>query len=140
MVVLRCTRKLLRRLRTTPAEDAPTSSTLLGDWYMNVLFVWRRCPLDSSQASRECWQHSASGRTRFEKSSSTWRRSCSPESISRQILGSMNDFDRMLDPAPGESLASAALELAEAPCGPIGMQSPDRATIGVFANAPETSH
>jgi len=60
--------------------------------------------------------------------------------ISRQNLGSMNDFDRMLDPAPGESLASAALELAEAPCGPIGMQSPDRATIGVFAKAPKTSH
>jgi hypothetical protein len=46
----------------------------------------------------------------------------------------------MLDPAPGESLASVALELAEAPCGPIGMQSPDRATIGVFANAQKTSH
>src|SRR5207253_1635121 len=42
MVVLRCTRKLLRRLRKTPAEDAPTSSTLLGDWYANVLFVYRK--------------------------------------------------------------------------------------------------
>src|SRR5207244_11511420 len=30
--------------------------------------------------------------------------------INRSILGTMNDFDRMLDPAPGQTLASAALE------------------------------
>lgn len=47
----------------------------------------------------------------------------------------MNDFDRMLDPAPGHSLTSAALELAEAPCGPIGMESPDWATLEAFASA-----
>jgi len=52
--------------------------------------------------------------------------------VSRQILGTMNDFDRMLDPAPGQSLISAALELAEAPCGPIGMGSPDRVTLNLF--------
>jgi hypothetical protein len=53
---------------------------------------------------------------------------------SRQILGSMNDFDRMLDLGPGQSLISAALELAEAPCGPIGMESPNRATVTLFGN------
>ncbi|MFL5310252.1 MAG: hypothetical protein ACJ79H_07360 [Myxococcales bacterium] len=37
---------------------------------------------------------------------------------SRTILGTMNDFDRMLDPAAGQSLTSAALELAEAPLRP----------------------
>jgi len=52
----------------------------------------------------------------------------------RTILGSMNDFDRMLDPAPGQSLTSAALELAEAPCGPIAMESPNRATVHLFAS------
>ena len=52
----------------------------------------------------------------------------------RSILGTMNDFDRILDAAPGQSLTSAALELAEAPCGPIGMESPDRATRKLFAN------
>src|SRR5437762_13936665 len=42
MVVLRCTRKLLRRLRKAPLENPPASSTLLGDWYANVLFVHRK--------------------------------------------------------------------------------------------------
>src|SRR2546426_34891 len=50
------------------------------------------------------------------------------------ILGTMNDFDRMLDPAAGQSLTSAALELAEAPCGPIAMESPNRATVNLFAS------
>src|SRR5207245_8380558 len=59
---------------------------------------------------------------------------------SRQILGTMNDFDRMLEPAPGQSLTSAALELAQAPCGPIGMDSPDRATVRLFANPSDTEH
>ena len=59
---------------------------------------------------------------------------------SRQILGTMNDFDRMLEPAPGQSLTSAALELAQAPCGPIGMDSPDRATVSLFANPSDTEH
>jgi hypothetical protein len=38
----------------------------------------------------------------------------------------MNDFDRMLDSyrRPGRTLVDIALELAEAPCGPIAMQSP----------------
>ena len=52
--------------------------------------------------------------------------------VSRQILGTMNDFNRMLDPAPGQSLISATLELAEAPCGPIGMGSPHRMTVNLF--------
>src|SRR5882724_1445968 len=42
MVVLRCTQKLLRRLHQTPAEDAPASSTVLGDWYANILWVYRK--------------------------------------------------------------------------------------------------
>lgn len=36
MVTLRCTRKLLRRLAQSEQSTAPT--TVLGDWYANVLF------------------------------------------------------------------------------------------------------
>ena len=42
MVVLRCTRKLLRWLREKPVEDGAASSTLLGDWYANLLWVYRK--------------------------------------------------------------------------------------------------
>ena len=36
MVTVRCTQKLLRRLRETKDTSAPT--TVLGDWYANILF------------------------------------------------------------------------------------------------------
>ncbi|MFL5434407.1 MAG: hypothetical protein ACJ784_07835 [Myxococcales bacterium] len=45
----------------------------------------------------------------------------------------MNDCRSMLHAAPDQSLTKAALELAEAPCGPIGMASPDRVTVDLFA-------
>lgn len=163
MVVLRCTRKLLRRLRRTPAEEAPTSSTLLGDWYANVLFVYRK-PLILAVSARTLLPVLIPARDpaslaprlvaglsevlaalgiradQIREEQQHMAEIVFARTISRQILGTINDFDRMLDPAPGESLASAALELAQAPCGPIGMQSPDRATISVFANALKTSH
>jgi hypothetical protein len=39
MVTLRCTQKLLRRLRMHLSEEVPLSTTQLGDWYCNLLFV-----------------------------------------------------------------------------------------------------
>src|SRR4051812_24322236 len=163
MVVLRCTRKPLWRLRRTPAEDVPTSSTLLGDWYANVLFAYRK-PLIVAVSARTLLPVLIPARDpaslaprlvtglsevlaalgiradQIREEQQHMAEIVFARTISRRILGTMNDFDRMLDPAPGESPASAALELAKAPCGPIGMQSPDRATIGVFANALKPSH
>lgn len=47
---------------------------------------------------------------------------------SRQVLGSMNDFARMVGVdgayARGTELGELALQLADAPCGPIRMRSP----------------
>jgi uncharacterized protein DUF6933 len=156
MVVLRCTRKLLRRLRKTPVDHAPPSSTLLGDWYANVIFVYRK-PLVLAVSGRTLLPVLVPAR---EPESLGPRLTASLGEVlaalgipkqqirdeqaqmteivlaptdSPRVLGTMNDFDRMLDPAAGQSLTSAALELAEAPCGPIGMESPNRATIVAFA-------
>lgn len=157
MVVLRCTRKLLRRIREKPVESAPTSSTLLGDWYVNVLWVYRK-PLvlavsaqtllpvlipardPSSLAERlaaelgEVLSALRVSRQKIDRERRQMADGLFAQTNSRTILGTMNDFGRMLDPAPGQSLTSAALELAEAPCGPIGMESPDRATVKLFAS------
>ena len=48
----------------------------------------------------------------------------------------MNDFERMLpdDLDAGGSLLRASLRLAEAPCSPIGMASPDDVTRRAFAH------
>ena len=49
---------------------------------------------------------------------------------SRQILGSMNDFLRMLSyRSPRRSLLDESRQLAQAPCGPIDMRSPDDLTV-----------
>ena len=42
MVVLRCTHKLLVRLKPAVVPADVESTTRLGDWYGNVLRIWRR--------------------------------------------------------------------------------------------------
>ena len=39
MYTLRCTRKLLRRIDETPSSEAVTPTTVLGDWYANLLYL-----------------------------------------------------------------------------------------------------
>ena len=39
MFTLRCTRKLLRRLGTTPSSEFVAPTTVLGDWYANLLYT-----------------------------------------------------------------------------------------------------
>lgn len=160
MVVLRCTRKLLRRLRKAPIDIAPASSGALGDWYANLLFVYRR-PLVIAVSGRTLLPFLVPARDlhklgpvlaeelgrllaalgisagRIHQEQSLMTDIVFARTDTRQILGTMNDFDRMLDPRPGQSLTSAALELAEAPCGPIGMESPDRMTTRLFGQLPQ---
>ena len=53
---------------------------------------------------------------------------------SRQILGSMNDFACLIEGNldMGVPLTELSAELAKAPCRPIAMQSPARATSGAL--------
>jgi hypothetical protein len=54
----------------------------------------------------------------------------------RRVLGTMNDFDRMLEAyLDGRPLVDVALHLADAPCRPIGMESPCGATLALFGQA-----
>jgi len=155
VVVVRCTQTMLRRLQQKPVDDGPASSTVLGDWYANILWVHRK-PLVLAVSARTLLPvlfpardpaslgprlAAALGQMlaalgipahRITEEQRRMAEIALARTISRQILGTMNDFDRMLDPAPGQSLISAALELAEAPCGAIGMESPDRATVNLF--------
>lgn len=39
MYTLRCTHKLLRRIDEAPSSDAVSPSTVLGDWYANLLYL-----------------------------------------------------------------------------------------------------
>lgn len=37
MLTVRCTRRLLTRLRATPSSEAATPTTRLGDWYAGIV-------------------------------------------------------------------------------------------------------
>ncbi len=162
MITLRCTKKLLARLGATrpaknePAETPPT--TRLGDWHANVLyrpnaelvlFVNDRSLLPVVVPARPT--DIVAMRLVEALATTLLRLGASPRAVeaeiaemtvvqigptrSRQILGSMTDFDNLLDHRlePGRTLIDAGLELAAAPCGPIGMRRPRDVAIELLA-------
>ena len=42
MYPLRCTKKLLDRMRVAPEPNPPAATTILGDWYANLVYVGNR--------------------------------------------------------------------------------------------------
>ena len=154
---LRCTGKLLRRLGTSPSASVELPTTVLGDWYATliqaprlqvVLVVSERTLLPVVVPAREA--RTLLPRFRVALAAMLIKLDVRPSVVeremhamdsvavgktrSRTVLGSMNDFIRMskVDPWPPSSLEEFSLELACAPCGPIGMKSPDSLTRDVL--------
>lgn len=152
MLTLRCTRRLLVRLGAAPRREGEASlpTTRLGDWHANLLYRpgGQLVLLVSDRALLPVLIAAKPAETivpRFvEALGAMLRRLDVPVDVisaelaqmtevrigrtsSRRILGTMNDFYRMLDSyrSPGRSLEDVALQLAVSPCGPIAMQSPD---------------
>jgi len=150
---LRCTGKLLKRLRASAGVDLEPPTTRLGDWYATlvyertkqlVLCVSERSLLPVVLPAKEA--PTLVPRFRDALAELLARLGVPPAEIereraemadvrigrtaSRQILGSMNDFLRMLSyRPPRRSLLDESRQLAEAPCGPIDMRSPDDLTL-----------
>ena len=155
MYTLRCTRPLLRRLGplTPPADGPPpAASTSLGDWYANrlnigphrlilctsersllsvvvpakdlpglphrlvesVTLLLRRIGVPAPAIAREVGEMQS---VRFDRT------------VSRSVLGSMNDFALTADqffrrPGPEVYLEDLDWRLSETPCGPLGYAQP----------------
>jgi hypothetical protein len=159
MVTLRCTQKLLRRLKgaTQSLDTAPT--TKLGDWYLNILFYRpqhlllcasertllpvllpardlgtvapRLCQaLGEVLSALEIPQPMIAAELREMESC------IFGPTANRQVLGSMNDFAHMMAwrryAGQEGDLLQMALDLAKSPCSPLRHNSPDRATRQVF--------
>jgi hypothetical protein len=162
MITIRCTKKLLRRFGASrpagiaPMDTAPT--TRLGDWHANVLyrpnaelvmFVNDRSLLPVVVPARptdivamRLVEALATTLLRLGASARAVEAEIAEMTVvqigptrSRQILGSMTDFDNLLDHRlePGRTLIEAGLELAAAPCGPIGMRRPRDVAIELLA-------
>jgi hypothetical protein len=156
MFTLRCTAKLRRRLGATE-EIAPTSpSTRLGDWYAHLLFSRPQLVLCVSErtllpvlvpardgsllvprlrdAVGQMLAALGVAGAAVASEQEAMANAVIGKTVSRQVLGSMNDFVRMLDAYRGAgSLLEVSLRLAETPCGPLRMNSPREETIRAFS-------
>ena len=152
MTTLRCTAKLLKRLRIKNPGEPPAPKNCLGDWFANIIYTPRghfvilvseRSLLPVITTARD-----------LDKLVPRFLRDLSevlsalgvPAKLidmeieqmlpvyfgrtnSPKILGSMNDFVQIfkwsLDDHPDSTLIDWSLFLAQAPCRPIGMESPN---------------
>ena len=156
MFTLRCTAKLRDRLNA-PSETSPvTPSTRLGDWYAHLLFtrpqlvlcVSERTLLPVLVPARDgggLVQRLREGVGQVLRTldvpdaviaaeQSVMSQAIIGKTRSRQVLGSINDFVRMLDWYLGRhrTLLDVSLHLAETPCGPLKGNSPKLETIRVL--------
>ena len=159
MTTLRCTKKLLRRLRFTKTPVATPPTTVLGDWYANLLFsrpqqlvlclsersllpvVVTAKRLDSlpsrlAASVREILGRIGLPQELIENEIREMERFAYGPTHSKKILGSMNDFmfqlSWLLHDRPDMSLIEMSLHLAETPCGPLGYNNPIESTFALF--------
>lgn len=158
MFHLRCTKKLADRMKRAPDPDAiPLSdASRLGDWFANLLVIRRQqivlavsevtllpvllpaapfktIPQRVPVAVEEMLLALGIERARVAEEIAAMAECRIEKTNSRQILGSMLDFAFMLEGyLDGRPLRQVALHLAEAPCGPIAMNSPRGATVALL--------
>ena len=158
MVVIRCTQKLLRRLRTLEVGEA-SSTTRLGDWSANlfgvrqqryVLLVSERSRLpvvlparDVKHVGRHLTDALAHVLLALEVPALAVRRELQEmrdltisRTNSRSVLGTMNDFvfaaKCHLDDEPGAELLAVSLWLSRTPMQPFHGKAPDVLTREVL--------
>ena len=158
MIAIRCTQKLLKRA-SVPATDTPLAPTsLLGNWYANILFS--RPPLVLCISERTLLpvvvlakdMPTLPGRLAVatyellialgipgeaaDRERSEMQETVLARTDSKRVLGSLNDFMFHLEysaqSSPEESLLERALYLGRIPCAPIKYSSPIEATQELF--------
>lgn len=162
MFTLRCTQKLLRRGLVESPDAESGATTLLGDWYANILFskpqqlvlcVSERTLLPvvvpakdakllpARVAEAACDMLTALGvpQVAVDAERTQMQSSCIGRTASKRVLGSLNDLMFQLEIglrlSPERSLIEHALWLAETPCKPIEYASPNRATQALFLSS-----
>lgn len=167
MVTLRCTQKLLRRLSEPPTEDPLKPTTLLGDWYANILFSKSQqlvlcisertllpvvipakdihtLPDRFAVAVREVLTSLGVATRLVDQELAQMHGIRFGRTNNKCILGTLNDFmfhlDYDLHADPTESLLQRLLRLGQMPCSPIGFQFPIDATVELFSSRSDIAH
>lgn len=155
VVIIRATRKLLTRLGSRPGSDVPGATSLLGDWYANVLPWGRRqvalfvseptllpvlMPLAPAATLLDRFPDQLAAVLRahgVEESIITGEFTASQDyrvttTASRSVLGSMSDFAFLAEHTrhndPEVDLLDLSMRLSRTPCSPLYRRhvSPDR--------------
>lgn len=149
-------------MRVDPEPDPPASTTILGDWYANLLYVGKQqlilCVSDKTllpvvvpaadakllprrlpEALFDVLKVLGIPWSAIDREMKEMQEFTIARTASRSVLGVMNDFAFAL-PYRREngSLTALALWLAETPCTPLTkaqLYSPDRATEAAFAES-----
>ena len=156
---LRCTKKLLTRIGLEPGRETPAPTTLLGDWYANVLFakpqhvvlcISERTLLPVVVPARQpgglpqrleaqlgpLLQVLGVRSEAIARELDQMREHRFASTASKSALGSLNDFmyhlSWHLKANPERSLAEHALQLSEIPCKPLEYAMPREATAALF--------
>ena len=158
VVRLRCTQRILKRFGLEPGSEAPPSTTLLGDWYANLLNAgrsrWVLCVSERAlfpvivPARKAAFPGSLSSSLRavlaelgipsdsIERESAEMARMQVDRTRSRQVLGVMNDFAIAAEIflRAGADPIEVALKVAQTPSKPLDYESPDRIVRSLFAS------
>ena len=161
MFTIRCTRKLLRHLHADGPRSAPPPTTILGDWYANLLFTRHlRLVICVSERSLLPVFVEAKDRSTFADRLRKAVRSVMRDigvagslieaelnemsqirigsTSSRRVLGSLNELGFLsrysIDGRPQVDLMALAAEIAETPCSLIKYQSPKSRTLSLLRN------
>ena len=156
---LRCTKKLLKRIGAPPSGNVLAPTTVLGDWYANILFAKPQqlvlCISERTLLPVVLPAKQPAGlpeRLRVELPRMLQLLGVSSQAIAEELeqmrqhqieptqsksaLGSLNDFMYHLSwglkDHPGLSLLEHSLRLAEIPCKPLEYSFPVEATASLF--------
>jgi hypothetical protein len=164
MYALRCTQRLLRKLRCQASpDDEARSTTALGDWFVREYNLGRhRLLLCSSSASlltvviparnlpdmgirlaaavRELLVALGVPLEQINREIAEMGSARIARTNSRSVLGSMNDMAYMADAylegaVVPDGILAAELEMAETPCGPLGYRAPGDVALGLLHDA-----
>ncbi len=158
MVRLRCTHRVRKRFGLEPDPEAAASTTLLGDWYANLLNAgrsrWVLCVSERAllpaivPARKATFPESLSSSLRavlagigipsaeVEREIGEMAQIGIDRTRSRQVLGVMNDFAFAAELFLRDDIApiEVALRVAQTPSKPLGYESPERTVRSLFAS------
>jgi len=158
MIAIRCTQKLLKRSSSPTTDTPPVPTSLLGNWYANILFSRPQLVLCISERSLLPVVLLAKDMPAFpdrlaaatsevlvalgipceaaDRERSEMHETVLARTDSKRVLGSLNDLMFHLEydvrSRPEESLLERALYLGRIPCAPIKYSSPIDATRELF--------